>query len=279
MKKLLSVFIIMTISLVLAGCWAGELGVSTVFDENGAGHRDYRVVVYDDTLSEDPIGNPDDPDGSKALGAVQNNKHIEGGVVAIQDWLENNAPSFLEVLPMETEGVQRIFTVRMTYDSFEEFLSQYEQLVDLSPGFGWSDFTEDEKPTLTTTEADGITTVTFDESQVLLEASMDWAIDGIYNSIFLEADLAGFVDKSSISQFATYEVELGDETLAIASDYDPTIERSDGALGAVDYIDDGEFQVNYSFDTPFTLSTGSIIGLIIGGAAIIGGAVILIKKK
>lgn len=279
MKKYLSVLVIMTISLVLAGCWPGELGVSTVFDENGAGHRDYFVVVYDDSLSTEPIGNPDDPEGTKALGAVLNDKHVDGGVEAIQDWLENNAPSFLEVLPMETEGVQRIFTVRMTYESFDEFLSQYEQLVDLSPNFGWSDFSDAEKPTLTTTEADGLTTVSFDESQVLLEASMDWAIDGIYNSIFLEADLAGFVDKSSISQFATYEVELGDETLSIISEYDATIENSDGSLGAVDYIDEGEFEVNYSFDTPFSLSLGLIIGLVAGAAVVIGGAVLILKKK
>ena len=279
MRKVLSILTIITISLVLAGCWPGEIGVSTTFDVDGAGHRDYRLVVYDDSLSTTPISNPDDPEGTKALGEVLNDKHIDGGVEAIQGWLETNAPVFLEVLPMETEGVQRIFTLRMTYESFEEFLSQYEDLVNLSPNLSWADFTEEEKPTLVTTEADGITTVTFEESQVLLEASWDWALDGIYNSIFQEADLAGFVDKSSITQFATYDVDLETETLSIVSEYDPDVENSDGTIGSVQFIDVGEFSLAHSFDTPFAF-TPLLIGLIVAGAALlVGGVVFVVKKK
>ena len=279
MRKALSVLTIIAISLIRAGCWPGEIGVSTVLDVNGAGHRDYRLVVYDDSLSTEPIANPNNPEGTKALGDVFNDKHIDGGVEAIQDWLETNAPVFLEVLPMETEGVQRIFTVRMTFTSFDDFLAQYEDLVDLSPNLSWADFTDEEKPTLVTTEADGMTTVSFEESQVLLEASMDWALDGIYNSIFQEADLAGFLDKTSITEFATYDVELGTETYSIVSEYDPDVENSDGTLGSIQFIDVGEFAVGYSFETPFAF-TPLLIGLIVAGAALlVGGVVFIVKKK
>lgn len=264
---LLSTFVF---TLVLSACWPGEIGVSTVIDENGAGHRDFFLVVYDDSLSANPITNPDDPDGSKGNGPVLNNKHITGGVTAIQDWFEENAPSFMEVLPMRTEGLQRIFTLRMEFDSFEQFLSQYEQLVNLSPNLSWSDFTAAEKPTLAQVEVDGELRVTFRESTEILQASFDWAIDGIYNSIFLEADLAGFLDKASITQFATYNLEIGDETLNIESVYNETAQQ-------VVFIDQASFTLTGSFDVP--ANNTLLIALIAAGVLVVAGGLFFVFKK
>jgi len=278
MKRKLTFLSIIVFTMVLSACWSGEIGVDTVMDLQGAGHRDFYVVVYDDTLSTTPIINPNDPDGSKGNGPVLNNQHIEGGIPAIQDWLEDNSPAFLEVLPMRTEGVQRIFTVRMTFDSFEDFLGQYEQLVDLSPTLSWSDFTEAEKPTLTTVEEDGLSKVTLNESNVILQASFDWAIDGIYNSIFLEASLAGFVDKTSLSQFATYNLTLGEEELSIISEYEPDVVDSNGLLGQVVYIDQPSFTLTSTTELP---ALNTLLLVVIGGAvaAVAGGAYFLLKKK
>jgi len=278
MKRKLTFLSIIVFTMVLSACWSGEIGVDTVMDLQGAGHRDFYVVVYDDTLSTTPIINPNDPDGSKGNGPVLNNQHIEGGIPAIQDWLEDNTPAFLEVLPMRTEGVQRIFTVRMTFDSFEDFLGQYEQLVDLSPTLSWSDFTEAEKPTLTTVEEDGLSKVTLNESNVILQASFDWAIDGIYNSIFLEASLAGFVDKTSLTQFATYNLTLGEEELSIISEYEPDVVDSNGLLGQVVYIDQPSFTLTSTTELP---ALNTLLLVVIGGAvaAVAGGAYFLLKKK
>lgn len=278
MKRKLAFLSIMAFTMVLSACWSGEIGVDTVMDAEGAGHRDFYVVVYDESLSDTPIINPNDPDGAKGNGPVLNVQHIEGGIPAIQDWLEDNTPAFLEVLPMRTEGVQRIFTVRMTFDSFEDFLGQYEQLVDLSPNLSWSDFTAAEKPTLTTVEEDGLSKVTLTESNVILQASFDWAIDGIYNSIFLEASLAGFVDKTSLSQFATYNLTLGEETLNIVSEYDPAVVDSNGRLGQIVYIDQASFTLTSSTELP---AMNTLLFVLIGAAvvAVAGGAYFFTKKK
>ena len=278
MKRKLTFLSIIVFTMVLSACWSGEIGVDTVMDVNGAGHRDFYVVVYDDTLSSTPIINPNDPDGSKGNGPVLNAQHIEGGIPAIQDWLEDNTPAFLEVLPMRTEGVQRIFTVRMTFDSFEDFLSQYEQVVNLSPTLSWSDFTDAEKPTLTTVEEDGLSKVTLTESNVILQASFDWAIDGIYNSIFLEANLAGFVDKTSLSQFATYNLTLGEEELSIISEYEPDVVDSNGLLGQVVYIDQPTFTLTSTTELP---AMNTLLFVLIGAAvvAVAGGAYYFTKKK
>lgn len=278
MKRKLAFLSIMAFTMVLSACWSGEIGVDTVMDADGAGHRDFYVVVYDESLSDTPIINPNDPDGAKGNGPVLNVQHIEGGIPAIQDWLEDNTPAFLEVLPMRTEGVQRIFTVRMTFDSFEDFLGQYEQLVDLSPNLSWSDFTDAEKPTLTTVEEDGLSKVTLTESNVILQASFDWAIDGIYNSIFLEASLAGFVDKTSLSQFATYNLTLGEETLNIVSEYDPAVVDSNGRLGQIVYIDQPSFTLTSTTELP---AMNTLLFVLIGAAvvAVAGGAYFFTKKK
>lgn len=278
MKRNFTLLVIIVLTLLLSACWPGEIGVDTVMDENGMGHRDYFVVVYDDSLSETPITNPDDPDGTKGNGPVLNDKHITGGVEALQEWFETNAPEFMEVLPMETEGNQRIFTLRMTFDSFEDFLDKYEQLVNLSPNLSWDDFTEAEKPSFTTSEEDGMTYVSLTESKVLLEASFDWAIDGIFNSIFDAADLAGFVDKASITEFATYKTMLGDEALEITSEYDATVVNDNQSTGAVVFIDQDSFTLTYSYETPAN-NTVLLVAIGAGVVVIAGLAFVFMKKK
>ena len=280
MKRTLLMAVMLVITLLLSACWPGEINVTTVMDENGAGHRDFIVVVYDDSLSEDPIPNPDDPDGTKGNGPVLNDKHVVGGVEALQTWLEDNAPSFMEVLPMETEGLQRIFTMRITFESFEEFLSLYEQIVNLSPTLSWDDFTDAEKPTLEVVEGDDTTTVTFTESKVLLEAAFDWFIDGVYNDIYDEADLAGFVDKASISEFAEVNLTLGDQTLEITSEYDATIDNGDGTTGAVSFVDEESFELVYTFDNPEEPMNNTLFILItIGLVALVGVVAAVTLKK
>ena len=97
-------------------------------------------------LSSDPIKNPDDPVADRRR-SCYNNPHVNGGVVAIQKWLEDNAPKFMTVEPMKTEGVQRIFTLTFKFKNFDDFLDKYEQLVNLSSTLKWSDFAND-LPTL-----------------------------------------------------------------------------------------------------------------------------------
>lgn len=275
-KKLALLTLSLAFVFTLAGCWQGEVYVETTFDMNGGGERVYQLTVIDDTLSDEPIDNPDDPDGVKETGAVLNDKHIEGGVPAIQDWLEDNAPSFMEVHDMETDGYNRIFTLSYAYDDFDGFLDGMKDLVNASPNMSWDDFDAEEHPTF---DCEGLIseTCTFSESKVIVEASMDWAIDGIYTDIYDEADLAGFVEKADIATLSDYKVTLGDNTYEEYHEYDPEADYPDNEDhdGRVVYIQSETLGVSDEGTNWMVVAPGAgVIVLILGGIGFI-----LYKKR
>jgi len=272
-KKLLAVVFALLAVFALTGCWYGEIGVETVFDgKDGGGTRTFILDVMDDSLSATPIINPDDPDQTEGKGAVINSTHIDGGVAAIQTWLDENAPAFITVAAMRTEGYHRYFTLSFTFDDFDDFLAKYAQLVDLSPTTAWTDFDAAEKPTWT---CEG-STCTFTETKDTLQASIDWAIAGIYDDIYLEADLAGWVTKDDISVLANYKVTIGETVYTELQHFDPA--AADGAgTGAMVYVESTSFSV--AGDYPMS---GWVLGGIIGGIVLVAGAVVVfvfLKKK
>jgi len=274
-KKFLFLLLAFVGLLTLTGCWPGEIAVETEFDNlKGAGTRTIVLDVMDDTLSETLIPNPDDPDGVKDKGAVINDKHIVGGIAEIQSWLEENAPEFITVETMRTEGYHRYFTLTYSFDSFEEFMEKYEDMVNLSTTMSWEDFDDTEKPSWTVTG----NKVVFKESKVIFEASIDWAIDGIYNNLYDAADLAGYVGKADISVFANYKVTLGDGYFEELQHFDP--EAPDGEdTGKMIFIVSEDFEVEGAYPKS---NLGLIIGSIAGGVVIILGIVIALvfyKKK
>ncbi|QWB96248.1 hypothetical protein KHQ89_02075 [Mycoplasmatota bacterium] len=214
---------------------------------------------------------PDDPEGTEGKGAVLNDKYIDGGVLAIYTWLEDNSPSFITVEPAEVDGYHRYFTLSYDFDDFDDFLDKYEQLVDLSPNLSWDDFDDSEKPSL---EIEGglTKTLTFSESKAIVEASLDWAIDGIWNDIYDEADLAGFVTKADIAVLAGYTVNIGEESIEELSYYDPDAEDGD-STGAMVYVESNEFELSGSFT-----NTGLIVGLSIAVVVVIGAGVFVFFK-
>lgn len=272
-KKLLTVVTLLVLGFALTGCWAGEIGVTTVFNQDGSGTRSIVVDIMDDTLSETPIVNPDDPEGTEGKGAVVNNKHITGGLLEIQTWLTENAPDFITVEPVRTEGYHRYFTLTYSWDNFEEFLQKYEALVDLSPTLSWSDFTDAEKPTL---EKTGLfnKTLTFKESKVLVEASLDWAIDGIWNDIYDAADLGDYVTKADITVLAGYTVTILDGKYEELPYYDEdALEGDQVTTGATVYVQAEDFEVSGVY-----ADTTVIIVSIVAGVVLIGGAVFAVLK-
>lgn len=271
MKKLLVLVVMAVFALTLTACWPGEIGVTTEFNADGSGTRTIVLEVMDDTLSDVAITNPDDPDGDEGKGAVLNDKHIDGGVIAIQTWLEDNAPAFITVEDAMVDGYVRTFTMSYAFDDFDDFLDKYEQLVNLSPNMSWDDFDDSEKPTLDITGGFK-KTLTFKESKTILEASFDWAIDGIWNDIYDEADLAGYVTKADISVLAGYNVTIGDDELEEIRYYDPEAEDGD-FTGKVIFVESDSFALTGEYT-----NTGLIVGLIVAAVAVIGGAVFLVLK-
>ncbi|MDD3122605.1 MAG: hypothetical protein PHC62_03695 [Candidatus Izemoplasmatales bacterium] len=274
MQKKLIFLVVMILSVfVLTGCWAGEVGVTTTFnDSKGAGTRTIILDVMDDTLSDTPIINPDDPDQTEGKGAVINNKHIEGGLPAIQTWLQENAPSFITVEEMTVDGYHRYFTLSYTFTDFDDFLAKYAELVNLSPNLSWDDFDATEKPTWT---CEG-STCTFAESKAIVDASLDWAIDGVWNDIYVADDLAGYVTKDSITVLANYKVVMADQMYEELQHFDS--EAVDGdSTGAMAYVTSDNFSLTAKYPTNSTL-----IIVIIAAVVVIGGgaaALILSKKK
>lgn len=275
-RNVLTVLFAFLVVVTLSGCWAGEIGVETEFSaRDGAGTRSFVLDIMDDTLSVDPIINPDDPDQTEGKGPVINSTHIEGGVSAIQTWLEENAPDFVSVEPMVTEGVHRYFTVTFEFEDFDEFLEKYAALVDLSPTMAWADFAENERPTWTCEGG----ACTFTEPREILEASMDWAIDGIWNDIYVEADLAGWVTKDSISVLANYTLTVGEETYEELQHYDPEA-VGDSETGLTIYVESTSFTETGTLP----MSTLAIVGIVSGAVVVLGGAgaavyFLILKKK
>jgi len=278
MKKRISLLSLSLLFVfIMAGCWNGEVFVDTTFEMDGSGERIFQLTVLDDTLSTETILNPDDPDGVSDKGPVINNKHIVDGIPAIQTWLEENAPDFITVHDMETDGIKRIFTLSFTWDDFDEFLDKMQQLVDASPVLSWDDFDADELPSF---EVSGTInqTATFTESRVIVDAALDWAIDGIFNDIYDADDLAGFVDKGDIAILADYRVTLNGEVVEERMHYDPDLEDPNDDLntGLVVYPSEDAYTVSSE-----ATNMGLVSGIIALGVVIIGGTVgfIVFKKK
>jgi len=271
MKKLFALIVLLAFAFVLNACWPGEITVETTFNIDGSGTRYIILDVMDDTLSTTPITNPDDPAGTEGKGAVLNDKHIDGGVIAIQTWLEENAPDFITVHDAKVEGYHRIFTMSYEFKDFDDFLTKYQTLVNLSPTLSWADFDASELPTLVV--SGGFTkTLTFKESKAIVDASLDWAIDGIWNSIYDEADLAGFVTKNDISVLANYSVTINEGKVEELRFYNPT--AADGAgTGKVIFVESDSFEVSGSF-----FNVTLLIIVILGVAAVGVGGFFVFKK-
>lgn len=272
MKRIVSLIVLVILAISLSACWPGEIGVTTTFKADGSGTRVIVIDIMDDSLSTTPIINPDDPAQTEGKGAVLNDKYITGGVEAIQTWLEENAPDFITVEPVITEGYHRYFTMTYDFKDFDDFLDKYEQLVNLSPTLSWDDFSEAERPTLEITGSFK-KTVTFKETKEILAASYDWAVDGIWTDIYDEADLAGFVTKADISVLANYTVNIGAETLEELRHYDPA--AADGATNTGKVI----FVVSEDFELSGEFSNVALIAIIaVGALAVIGAGVFFILK-
>jgi hypothetical protein len=271
-KKVLMLVVFLGVALVLTGCWPAEVGVTTTFNADGSGERTIVIDIMDDTLSDDPIGNPDDPDGDEGKGAVVNDKHITGGLPAIQTWLEENAPDFITVEDSYTDGYHRYFVMSYSWTDFDDFITKYQTLVNLSPTLSWDDFDEEELPTL---ETSGLYTkeMTFTESRVLVVASLDWAVDGIWNDIYDEADLAGFVTKADISVLAGYKVVINESEFEEAAYYDPDAADGDEYTGVRVFVESESFETTGEFS-----STGMVIGTVVVGVLVVAGAVFAVMK-
>lgn len=285
-KTLFGLFLATLLAIVLVGCYQGEIGVETRFYGNGSGERVFILDVMDDLLSNEPIPNPDDPDGSKDFGPVLNDQHIEGGIIAIQEWLSENKPKILTLHEPEIDGYHRYFKLSFTFDSWEDFLAKYKILVDLSPSVKWDDFEDFELPQW---QVEG-KKVTFTESREILMASMDWAITGIHADLYDPKDL-GDVGPNDIVTLANYRLFMGSGELLLEQRYDPEyVNPNTGNEGAVVYPSETEFMLEYTFkddemqapgeelpnkEDPTNgenkgLSTGAIVAIVIGSVAVAG---------
>ena len=273
MKKLITLIVLLVTAIFLTACWPGEVHVETSFNKNGSGTRTIIIDVMDDLLSNEVIGNPDDPAGVEGKGPVLNDKYLDGGVIAIQGWLKNNAPDFVKVEDAKVDGYHRYFTLTFDFKNFNDFLEKYEKLVNLSKTVSWDDFDAKERPTLV---KEG-NKLTFKESKEMVLASIDWAIQGIWDDLIVTGDLTGWISKEDISVLAGYKVEIGGEVAyEEIRAYDPNAIDGEG-LGKVVFVESDNFTATGE------VKGGSTTVIIIVVAVVVllgvGGALVLKKKK
>lgn len=251
-KRIFAVIIALVLAFVLAGCYVGEVGVETTFNYHGGGERVYILDVMDDTLYDQPIPNPDDPDGTKEFGAIINSPHFPadkhpdyaaGGVAIIHQWLVDHAPNFITVHdPIIEETYHRVFKLSFTFENFDEFLVKYGQLVNLSPTIKWDDYADEEKPSF---KVVGGKTV-FYESREMFAASIDWALQGIYADIYSDDSLG--TTPADIWKINRYHVVMGSDNLLKESYYDAEYVRpQDGKIGDTMFVDDLEFTLEHEY--------------------------------
>ncbi|VEU83317.1 hypothetical protein [Acholeplasma hippikon] len=281
MKKILLVIITLVSVFMLTACWPAEVGVETTFNADGSGTRVFVIDIMDDTLSQTPIINPDDPEQDEDKGPVVNDKHIKGGLSKIQDWLEANAPDFMTVHPMTTDGVHRYFKMSFDFTSFEDFLAKYKQLVNLSPSISWDDFDETELPTFKVEGSGSMKDITFTESKVLVEASLDWAVEGIYKDLYDAQDLAGYVTKVDIWVLANVKIQVGDGKFEELRHYDPNGVEADGKTGKVIFVESESFTAKGKGEIKSGMSTLAVVGITAGSILVVGGvlAFFMLKKR
>lgn len=270
-KKVLLFVVLIGSALALMGCWPAEIGVKTTFEADGSGVREIIIDIMDDTLSTEPIVNPDDPEGDEGKGAVINNQHITGGLPAIQTWLEDNAPDFITIEDSYTEGYHRYFVMTYSWTDFDDFITKYQTMVNLSPNLSWSDFDEEELPKL---ETSGLYSknMTFTESRAIVEASLDWAVTGIWNDIYDPVTLGDYVTKDDISVLAGYKVTINEAEFEEAAYYDP--EAPDGDFdGARVFVESESFEATGEFSRP-----AMVIGTVVVGVIVVAGAVFAVMK-
>lgn len=291
MKKILSFTVLLGIIVLLTGCWPGEVTTITDINRDGSGTKTYELVVW---LSGT---NFDDPDEDEGKGAIDNDKYIVGdGVEAIQTWLEANAPDWATISRDDrvVEGLDaKVFVLSYDFTDFDDYLAKYAELVNLSPTLSWDDFDETEIPSLVTeeVEVDGakVERVTYTESLVMVQASIDWAIQGIFNddSVFDEADLVGFIGAGDISKVAGVIVNLGEEsTLTEYRYYDADIAEGQQDLegnelyGKVVYPSgdaDGLFIVHDDVELPS--NTLLFVGIGVVAVLAVAGVVLFVTKR
>ncbi len=276
MKKVLGLLMLVAFTLLLTACWPGEVSVETTFNANGGGTRVITLDVMDDLLSTDPIINPDDPNEEEGKGYVLNDKHIEGGVKAIGTWLKDNAPDFITVTE-KTEGYHRYFILTYSFKNFDDFLAKYETLVNLSETISWDDFNKDEQPSFKVTGGFK-KEVVYQESKDILMASLDWALTGIWNDIYNEADLAGFVSKEDIIELANYKVTIGSDVYTLERHYDQNAPDGENT-GKVIFVEESEFKATGTLSNTMLLVLTIVGGLVVVGAVGFGVKVLLAKKK
>ena len=284
-KRILILAVFVVFGLLLSACWPAEVGVETTFtNSSGAGTRVIIIDIMDDTLSVEPIPNPEDPEATKGKGAVINDKHITGGLMAIQTWLEENAPSWMTIEPVEVDGIHRFFKLSYSFVDFDDFLAKYEELVNMSPTMSWDDFDANELPQWNVVTVDGNKTVTYTESKVILEASLDWAVDGIWNDIYDADDLTGWVGKADIWALANYTLTIGDEVFEELRYYDE--ERPDGDnFGKIVFVESEDFDLEAVFEGGVLAGCCTaepafgVINAVLFALALSFGLMVLVLKK
>ncbi|MCM0647303.1 LPXTG cell wall anchor domain-containing protein [Clostridium swellfunianum] len=191
MKKFSFVAILMLVLLTFAGCWNGEAkSNASITSEKGKGSKTISFTILKDHVKK--------PDGN---GTVEDNsKYFPKGIGAVTTWLKSNVPAGFDITFAEKADYY-LYTLSYSFNDIADYNAKTKALA----GANWAKYALQDA-TLTASEKDGGYEVTFKESGKTTEASIKWALDGIFKNSQIFDPRAGKPDAEPVTEDTIFKV-------------------------------------------------------------------------
>ena len=271
MKKISIVAMLMFVLLTFAGCWNGEAkSNTTITSEKGKGTKSITFTILKDHVKKpDGNGNVDD-----------NSKYFPKGIGAVTTWVKSNVPAGFDITFAEKADYY-LYTLTYSFNDIADYNAKTKTLAGSNfAKYGLTD------ATLTSTEKSDSYDVTFKESGKTTEASIKWAMDGIYKNSQIFDPRAGKPDADPVTVETIFKVmsetvKVGGKSTTVALDKNPNVTvTASGSISKAAAQTPAETPAEGANDSS-NPSTGDNINtyLVLTFLSLVGMAVVFTRKK
>lgn len=260
MKKLSRLFILVfAISILLTGCWKGDISSDTTMNKGGEGTKTLTMeLLKDDQPKPDGKGNVDD-----------NSQFFKGGFPALATWLQTHVPEGYKV-DVKEEATKYVYSITYSFKDINEYNEKTKKLIGDAKyeelGLKPSTLTEEEAKD---SNGKNAYKLTFTENKDVLYASAAWAVEGIFNDTNLfdpDPHKTGAIGMTDIYQLKSIKLKIGDAVKEFDLTKDENASLTEVALSG--------FVAKPVDNTPMYIGIGAAVVVI---AAVL--AVVVLKKK
>ncbi|MCM0647309.1 hypothetical protein NBE98_02835 [Clostridium swellfunianum] len=260
MKKLSRLIVlIFVVSMLLTGCWKGDISSDTAMNRGGEGTKTITMELLKD--------NQPKPDGK---GNVEDNSQFfKGGFPALAAWLQKNVPEGFKV-DVKEEATKYVYSITYSFKDINEYNEKTKKLIGNAKyeelGLKPSTLNEEEAKDSNGKKAYKLT---FTESKDVLYASSAWAVEGIFNDTNLfdpDPHKTGAIGMTDIYQLKSIKLKIGDTT----KDFDLTKEEN----ASLTEVSLAGFAAKPADKTPLYIGIGAAVIVVIAVLTVIAS-----KKK